>query len=712
MNKKTEGKAGKVSFAVPLTILIVMVLTISFFIQTLFVTSQVSKKIRTSQVDNLSMITRSISETIKLKIESNEHTLEGYGKALSLALSADQRIQGEGAMEDYSLIFEEIISYIMESNSSSESVFITDRKGNIIADSSAASLGENISGTDYFQNIIIGGDEFFTTPEAYISELSGDIVIVHAVKLYSENEVYGILGIVMDLTIFGEEMVLNKRIGETGYPYILDRNGIILIHPSEALLFTPSQNVDPLFQTVIDNSEEEQILSYTLNGSAKQGVFIRLPELDWMVCLAMDDNEVFSTVRDLRNTLILTSIALVIITGLILLFYVRFKLINKITGVESLISKASEGNLTERGEIKGNDEIAGMSRFFNTLLDSFSGFFIKLRRSLVDLEDVGTELSANMEETAAAVHQIRTNVENSLQQIEKQEESVSSTVTAVEEITQNIQSLDKNIDQQNNSVQQGSSAVEQMIAQIKAVSSSTEEAERLMEVLKGSSSKGKENLDQVSQMVKDIAERSKELEQANALISGIAARTNLLAMNAAIEAAHAGAAGRGFAVVADEIRKLAEQSTSQSTQVKNTITTINKSIQDVVLGSETSHHSFEDILTNMSGLARVTMEIKSSMEEQVAGSTQVLQALEEMRNIGQEVASGSGEMNDGNRVILEAVGQLSQISSEVSLAIREIGHGMDEINQAVLAVADLTIKNKESIDLVRAEASQYRIEED
>jgi methyl-accepting chemotaxis protein len=251
-----------------------------------------------------------------------------------------------------------------------------------------------------------------------------------------------------------------------------------------------------------------------------------------------------------------------------------------------------------------------------------------------------------------------------------------------------------------------------MIAQIKAVSSSTEEAERLMEVLKGSSSKGKENLDQVSQMVKDIAERSKELEQANALISGIAARTNLLAMNAAIEAAHAGAAGRGFAVVADEIRKLAEQSTSQSTQVKNTITTINKSIQDVVLGSETSHHSFEDILTNMSGLARVTMEIKSSMEEQVAGSTQVLQALEEMRNIGQEVASGSGEMNDGNRVILEAVGQLSQISSEVSLAIREIGHGMDEINQAVLAVADLTIKNKESIDLVRAEASQYRIEED
>ncbi|MDC7222308.1 MAG: methyl-accepting chemotaxis protein [Spirochaetales bacterium] len=713
-----QSSKRKISFSIPLITLFIIILFVSVLVQSTLIGAQVKEELKVTQQENFLLIIEAMTDAIELELRGNEHTLAGFAQTTALSQVIEQflsssdasRYQGEIKSDHRSgdEIYDEIINSMLEQNPYFDTIFMADTDGRVYSSNVKSIIGVDITGRDYFKKVIYEGLPVYTTQNALISKATGELTIVHAVPIMGGNEVMGLLGASLNLTRFGNEILLSKRIGQTGYPYVFDKEGQIIIHPNKDQIATKIQEVDPFFQTVMDSAELSQALSYKLNGSRKQGAFVKIPEMGWTVALAIDDEEAFRLNVGLRRLLFASNLVLIFVIGLSLFFYVRIKLIKKINSIENLMALAASGDLRERGDMNGSDEIASMSGYFNTLLDSFSQFFTQLAVSLQELEDVGTDLSSNMEETTAAVHQIKTNVENSLSQIEKQEESVSSTVSTVEEMTQNIRALDDTISRQSNQIIQGSAAVEQMIAQIKTVSSSTDEAERIMELLNKSSRTGQENLQSVSTMIEDIAEKSHELEQANTLIAGIAARTNLLAMNAAIEAAHAGEAGRGFAVVADEIRKLAEQSTTQSTQVKATIDYINNSITDVVQGSETSTSSFGHILKNMDLMGRVTGEIKASLSEQVAGSTQVLQTLEDLKDGGEEVSAGSKEMTDGNRLILDSIARLTQISNEVSQAIQEIGNGMDEINQAVSSVRDLTEKNRSSIDTVRTEADHYR----
>ncbi len=716
MNASQRGNGGRKSFAAPLIVLIVLVLLTAFTALSLFVTSMMKKQIGIQQEQNFMSITDAIKDLLETELDENEHIIQGYGKSISYIFSTCSLAAGgttefmspEDLPEDRIWAINNILETVSYSNPFFETVFISDNRGRVMFSTDGGIIGADISGRDYFMAVVDGFETTYTTPDALISKATGNLTIVHAVALVEGGQNMGLLAASLNLNKLGTELVLTKKIGETGYPYVLDRKGMVLIHPSEDLLYTQSQDVDPFFQTVLDTEEDVFSLEYTLQGVAKEGVFIKIPELGWTVCLAISKDEAYGAVRVLRNILILSSLVLSLFIIALLSYYIRKNLIRRIRAVETLMEEAASGDLSDRGIIRGQDEISGMTGNLNSLLDSLSRFFTGLGGSLQSLDDLGLNLSSNMEETAAAVHQIRTNVGNSLLQIEKQGISVSSTATTVEQMTQNIRSLDRNIERQNENIEQGSSAVEEMIAQIRSVSASTDEAEKIMGILTESSRSGRQNLESVASMVTAIAEKSRRLEQANALISGIAARTNLLAMNAAIEAAHAGQSGRGFAVVADEIRKLAEQSTSQSAQVKQTISDINSSIMEVVQGSEISTRSFEEILANIDRMGRITGEIQNSMEEQVSGSNLVSDSLLALKNAGEEVKAGSEEMTQGNRIILEAVQNLTHISSEVSQAIQEIGNGMNEINQAVTAVADLAQENRTSIETVRREASRYR----
>ena len=706
MNTKSRNNQRKISFATPLIILFVVVLFIAFGLQAFFVSRNMENEIRNTQEESFIELTQSMVDLVDLELSTNENQLKAYSISLGLTMGAPI------TQEERDKTVNGILDEVMMSNSFYEAVFIVNYDGYVTHSPTKSIIGADVRSREYYKAVIQGGKGNFTTSQAFIFKATGNLTIVHAVPIFLNNKRIGLIGASLNLTKFGDRMILSKTIGESGYPYILDREGSVMVHPSKDMIGTLASEIDPFLQSVVENPETLIYSSYTIDGVAKQGVFIKILGSGWIVCMAINDSEAFHSIYSLRLMLSIISLVLIVITGLILFFYVKIRLIRKLSGIEKVMSQASEGDLSERGVVSGRDEIAGMAGYFNSFLDSLSSFFTSLGGNLQELDEVGLDLSSNMEETAAAVHQIKTNVENSLGQIEKQEQSVSTTVTVTEEITQNIESLDRNIERQEQVIQQGSSAVEQMIAQIKTVSASTEDAEQLMTILNDSSSKGRDNLQVVSNQVRDIEDKSQDLEKANALIAGIAAQTNLLAMNAAIEAAHAGDAGRGFAVVADEIRKLAEQSTTQSAQVKQSIANISNSIQDVVSGSASSNHSFEEILEHMTKMGEITAEIKSSMQEQVAGSTQVLQVLEDLKNAGQEVSAGSREMTAGNKEILKAVGELTQISSEVSMAIREIGNGMDEISSSVQNVTGIAEKNKASINVVRGEAARYHLAED
>jgi len=699
MNDKLLQKKRAGKLAARLILYFLAFLTLIFTLLGLFIRTEANTLIHDVQKDNLIRLSGSIRDTLSLQMQAACQLVYAYSMN-------DVFVDGLNRGDFYGV--DNTLRKLVSQNEYFETVFLTDREGLIFAATDFTSMRKDVSDREYFDQSVRQNRNLFVTSGVIESRSTGNPVAVFSSPIRYNGKVIGMLAASMDLGAFGKDLIVGKRIGRSGYPYVVDSRGKVIIHPDPELILFDAGEWD-FMQAVHSMDGQDVYYPYTFQGTARQAAFSRLENPEWMVVTVIDNSEVFAISRRLTLILILSLIGTDLLLGIFLTIIVRRRITGRLLSLEQLMEQAAGGRLTERGRIAGSDELTSITVSYNALIDSLETFFGGLAGRLGNLDEGGSELSANMEETAAAVHQIKANIAGSAGQLRMQEESVSSTSAAVEEMTRNIESLDESIEKQNRSVLASSSSVEQMIARIKALGTSTEEAELCMNRLVGSSERGRENIGHVADLVETISDKSRDLEEANTLISGIAARTSLLAMNAAIEAAHAGDAGRGFAVVADEIRKLAEQSTAQSSHVKKSIADIHQHIHDVVDGSRVSGQSFEEIREGIDGMNRITGEIRSSMEEQVSGSTVVLSSLKEMRDITEGVKDGSREMTQGNRQILESVSRLDSLSRQVSLAMKEIEHGINEINQAVISVTDLTEKNRENIEGVREDASRYKL---
>ncbi|PKL09243.1 MAG: methyl-accepting chemotaxis protein, partial [Spirochaetae bacterium HGW-Spirochaetae-7] len=193
-------------------------------------------------------------------------------------------------------------------------------------------------------------------------------------------------------------------------------------------------------------------------------------------------------------------------------------------------------------------------------------------------------------------------------------------------------------------------------------------------------------------------------------ISDIAGKTNLLAMNAAIEAAHAGDSGRGFAVVADEIRKLAEQSTAQAKDIAAGLGKVSSSIQSVGDAADSAVQSYGMVHDKSEALGNEVSRISEAMSEQEKGGRQVLEGLARLRDISRGIATGASEMNDGNRVILEQVSRLNAVNLSVVQNNEEIALGTREINEAISSTGELTSHTADLITEVREAVDRFLVD--
>ena len=215
-------------------------------------------------------------------------------------------------------------------------------------------------------------------------------------------------------------------------------------------------------------------------------------------------------------------------------------------------------------------------------------------------------------------------------------------------IQQNIQTmmeqLNGNVSQQAAAVTQSAAAIEEMVANIQAVTSAlTKNAEQVTE-LQSASEVGHNGINEVVSDIRGIAAESESLLGINSVIANIASQTNLLSMNAAIEAVHAGEAGRGFAVVADEIRKLAESSSKQSKTISSVLKTIKASIDKITKSAENVLDRFHTIDGGIKTVAEQEHTVLNEMEEQRQGSKQVLQAISQVSDITQRVKDDAQQM--------------------------------------------------------------------
>ena len=313
------------------------------------------------------------------------------------------------------------------------------------------------------------------------------------------------------------------------------------------------------------------------------------------------------------------ALALVLVLAVVNVVFNRLFIVRPLNAVVETLKTVTAGGktyLNRRIQIKLRNEIGTLAEFFNSTFTSIGELVGDIKGKAEALTRIGVELSSNMNETAAAVHQISSNIDNMKTTAGKQENGAGGAEAAAGDIKASIDSLSALIEEQAERVNTSSSAVEQMTANIHSVTQTLIDNGKNVDVLAEASENGRVSFQTVAQEIQEIAKESDGLMEINAVMQNIASQTNLLSMNAAIEAAHAGESGKGFAVVADEIRKLAESSGEQSKVTSTMLKKIKASIDNITKSSEEVLARFGAIDSSVKTVLEHEQNIRSAMEGQ------------------------------------------------------------------------------------------------
>ncbi|MDR0539226.1 MAG: methyl-accepting chemotaxis protein [Spirochaetaceae bacterium] len=368
------------------------------------------------------------------------------------------------------------------------------------------------------------------------------------------------------------------------------------------------------------------------------------------------------------------------------------------------------GDLTLRFKIKTHDEIGEMSKGVNAIFDGMQSIVVNIRDRARALSESGDDLALNISRTASATHEISANIQTLNGRVTTQSASIYSTAQAIEHIMQTIERVNQHIEEQSQSVNASSSAIEEMLASIDSVVATLEQNARNVQSLDAAASFNKTALASVAADIQEIAAQSEGLFEINELMDGIASQTNLLSINAAIEAAHAGEAGKGFAVVAGEIRKLAESSSQQSKTIAEVLKKIKMSIDTISTSALEVQNRFEAIESSVQTVMGQEQLIRTAMKEQHAGSAQILELVSRLKELSELVRGSATEMEAEGRAITGEIEKLNRIGDEISSGMDEMAIGAEQIASTAANVSQKSAENTSTIAALTGTVARFKVE--
>jgi len=362
-----------------------------------------------------------------------------------------------------------------------------------------------------------------------------------------------------------------------------------------------------------------------------------------------------------------------------------------------------------RIEVMSRDDFGLLINDLNAFHDGTRVLLDDINKSVAVSLLTANNFSTNMTETSAAIEEIMANIKSVKERITNQSAGVEETDKTIQGMIERISELNDSIDVQAKGVASSSAAVEQMVANIRSVTQILENNSQAVENLGKESENGREQINGAVGLAGNVLEKSAGLMEASTIIQSIASQTNLLAMNAAIEAAHAGEAGKGFAVVADEIRKLAEQSNTQGKVIASQLGELQHVIENVAQTTKAVQNQFEVIFNLTSTVKQQESVIKNAMEEQNAGSNQVLASISEIKTSSDIVRSNVEILQDGGNQVGQEMHVLGNITTEINESMNEMAAGSTQITRAVLACQNSSSENHENITNLKENLSVFKI---
>ena len=621
-------------------------------------------------------------------------------------------------LRDSTLSYQEKTAYLMKEasfNSKVHKMNICDMNGIRYADNGQKI---NVSDRDYFMSAA-QGKNFMAEP--IVSRLDGHFVLACTVPIYDDN--HNVISVLL-ATIEASDLsndISDIVVGKTGYCYILGLTGTIIaakdftrVEQMENVLKMAESNASLKsladFEKMAIEINEPSIGFYTYNGINKVASYAKIKSTDWTVVINAPKEEFLGAVDALRLQMILIG-TIILIVSLIIVFFVARAIIKPINVVVNALKDIAqgEGDLTVRLPVHGNDEVTDLSEYFNETIEKIGSSIKTVGASSVDMTNIGNELASNMTETASAVHQISANIDGVKQQALTQAASVTETAATIEEIIRTIKQLNGSIENQAASVAESSSAIEQMVGNIASITQTLDKTNDAVKTLASATADGKETVSGANSVTQRIAEESGGLLEASNVIQHIASQTNLLAMNAAIEAAHAGEAGKGFAVVADEIRKLAEESSTQGKTITSTLKVLSGEIEALSTSAKTAEEKFNAIFALSEQVKTMSQNLMDAMREQENGSKEVLTAIRDINMVTNQVNDGSAEMLRGGENVAQEMQKLDELTRVITDSMNEMASGAVQISNAVQEVNAISQKNKQSIENLSKEVGKFKV---